>query len=223
MKNLCTEARMIDSFLSIVDRLIKLKQYQSERLRRIHKELLEPTFLDLERIHVDYDKLLEEARSLLPSKEVALTLFNDNALNDELILTLRDDDAPLFLPKSEELEKVLAFIKKRRTDFEPVRVKLRALVAELETTKLPGEASNFVQAVVNYFPNGTRSPNLTWADGSITHGIAGYIEDTLQRRDEDLCFGLIKLMDDVVFFNRQNWQNVCEAFAALKVKVALEA
>lgn len=60
---------MLNVFLSILDRLIKLKEHRDKRVQRIYDDFLEPVFNDLLIVHRDYIQMFEKVRQTLPSIE----------------------------------------------------------------------------------------------------------------------------------------------------------
>jgi hypothetical protein len=56
---------MIDAVLRIIDRLIQLRQYQSDRLKKQFEFIVQPIMEDLERIQSDYLQMFLEVRVLL--------------------------------------------------------------------------------------------------------------------------------------------------------------
>ena len=60
---------MISILISILDRLIQLKEYRNRRLQELFTALLEPTFNDLLQVHRDYLEVYEKIRRGLPKIE----------------------------------------------------------------------------------------------------------------------------------------------------------
>lgn len=58
---------MIDTALSILDRLIKLKSLKDDRKKLAFQDILEPAFHDLEQIHRDYLGVYNQVEAKLPS------------------------------------------------------------------------------------------------------------------------------------------------------------
>lgn len=57
---------IVSSLISILDRLIQLKEYRDRRLQELFTALLEPTFNDLLQVHRDYLEVYEKIRQGLP-------------------------------------------------------------------------------------------------------------------------------------------------------------
>jgi hypothetical protein len=57
---------IVSSLISILDRLIQLKDYRDRRLQELFTGLLEPTFNDLLQVHRDYLEVYEKIRRGLP-------------------------------------------------------------------------------------------------------------------------------------------------------------
>jgi hypothetical protein len=98
----------IDLLLRLIDRVIDLKKYRTERLHKTYQDVLDPLFKDLMSVHGNYIRMFEEVLEEL------------EAIPD---------------PESEEGKKRLLEIaeslRKRRLEFEPVREKLAAITREL--------------------------------------------------------------------------------------------
>src|SRR5213596_737736 len=57
---------MLNELMSVIDRLIKLKEYRDRRFRSFFKDVIEPAFNDLLLVHSDYIKMFEQTYQLLP-------------------------------------------------------------------------------------------------------------------------------------------------------------
>ena len=67
---------IVSSLISILDRLIQLKEYRDRRLQELFTGLLEPTFNDLLQVHRDYLEVYEKIRRGLPKIDgVSATLL----------------------------------------------------------------------------------------------------------------------------------------------------
>jgi hypothetical protein len=122
----------------ITDRLIELVKYREEKSRRIFDKLIEPIFNDLLLIHKDYLEMFEQVLRMLPDK----------------------DDGRKKVEKS--LKRAQAYLEEKRRTFEPIRVKLRAMVRELpKRPEKDNKKEAFVRSVADY---------LLWTRGTIALG-----------------------------------------------------
>ena len=190
---------IVSDLLSIVDRLIQLTEYRHRRFRLLFESLLEPAFADLLLVHKDYIQMFEETRRLLPS---------------------RPPEGPL-TRQIADLKKPAEYLRQKRTEFEPVRVKLRALAKSMKEAELDPDVRCFIDAVVGYFHRWL--PRM----GSVTIDLLAQIEDSIEKgeilsSDEldqswEFVDGHIAVLIDG---HKQQWSSVCETFAPLKVRSA---
>ena len=125
---------MLSALLSIIDRLIKLREYRNERVQKVFDKVLEPIFNDLLLVHRDYIQMFQKAGELLPERAYGPAKFNHS------------------------LREAADYLRKQRIEFEPARVQLRTMVREIRGTdptnrkvSFGPEADAFVDAVVRYF------------------------------------------------------------------------
>jgi hypothetical protein len=189
---------IVNDLLSIIDRLIQLTEYRHRRYRLLFESLVEPAFAELLLVHGDYIRMFEETRRLLPRRSRQGPLAGQIA----------------------DLQKPAEYLGQKRTEFEPVREKLRALATCMKDVELDPDVKCFIDAVVDYFhqwlPKG----------GSVSADLLGMIEDSVRRgemsSDEfdqswEFIDGHISALIDG---HKQHWSSVCETFAPLKVRFA---
>ena len=192
---------MIEVLLKLIDRLIDLKKYQTERLHKTFQEVLDPLFNDLLAVHGNYIRIFEEVQEQL------------TAIPD---------------PGSEEGKKKLLEIaetlRRRRLEFEPVREKLTAMTRELggsvygKGPKLESpEAEEFVAGVIQYFPRANMVANTSRAS-ALVMAIRGGAAITAAQVDR---YG--RSLPELVAFHikdcRDRWSAVCDSYAKLKTAV----
>jgi hypothetical protein len=189
---------IVSDLLSIIDRLIQLTEYRHRRFRLMFESLLEPVFAELLLVHGDYIRMFEETRRLLPSRSRQGPLASQIA----------------------DLKKPAEYLRQKRTEFEPVREKLRALAKSMKDAELEPNVRRFIDEVVDYFHQ--------WlpTTGSVSVDLLAKIEDSIRKggvssdelaRSRELIDGHISALIDG---HRKNWSSVCEAFAPLKVRSA---
>ncbi|RKI50936.1 hypothetical protein D7X55_35115 [Corallococcus sp. AB049A] len=198
---------MIDLLLKLIDRLIQLKQYKTQRLERVFRSIIEPTYKELAEIHRDYLQMFEELGRQLPSP----LEMNDEAGKRQLLRTAEQ-------------------LRQRRILFEPVREKVSALKRELfgtvanpRTLGFSAEIDDAVRAMLDYLPDGVPS------DGEGSRATALY----MAIRESAVAISLPQVnahgatLPDVVAFTvndcRQKWDVVCEKFVRLQVMVGTAA
>ncbi|NJM74905.1 MAG: hypothetical protein HC852_02940 [Acaryochloridaceae cyanobacterium RU_4_10] len=122
---------MIQMLMSIIDRLIQLKKYRSERLKLIFSTILEPIFNDLSVIHIDYIEMFTNVEKATPFLwESRLADYED------------------------KIKSSIKYLEDKRIEFEPVRSKIRIMADELKDLEINPEADNFIKSIIRYFPDG---------------------------------------------------------------------
>ena len=198
---------MLDTFLAIIDRLIKLKDYRDRRLAKLFNELFAPAFDDLLFIHRDYIEMFSETESILSS------------VNRMALYTGRKND---YLT---QMKKAAEYLRKKRIEFEPVRVKLQVLSNSMESLDLPDDAMVFVSAVQAYFPTGVL-PRLGTSATELLDRIQYFSdEESVEIPDEEVlppryARALREYVKHLIAMHRQRWAAVCETYAALRVAAA---
>jgi hypothetical protein len=189
---------IVNDLLSIVDRLIQLTEYRTRQFRQVFEGLVEPAFADLLLVHGDYIRMFEETRRLLPSRS------REGALMGQIA----------------DIKKPAEYLRQKRSEFEPVREKLRALARSMKDAELEPDVRHFINTVVDYFQQTLPSA------GSVTVDLLARIEDLIQRSEasREVLDESWRLIDEhisaLVDGHRQYWVAVCEAFAPLKVRSA---
>ncbi len=121
---------LVDSLLSIIDRLVELAQVRGKRRVNVFEKLVQPCFDELLAVHNDYIAMLEHAERLL-SKAV---------LPEGSVASAK------------RLEEARAYLAKQRLSLEPVRQKLLALVRVIDSgeSSVSQEAQEFLRDVGTY-------------------------------------------------------------------------
>ncbi len=223
---------MIDYFLCLIDRLIKLKEYKDKRIRKLFEQILEPIFNDLLMIHADYINMFETLQRRLSE------------------FTKKDLDS-----YGRIYEETVTYFGERRREYEPVRVKLRSMIGEIELLRFNPEVEQFMDALREYLPQEhlllvqptsglkwrrlfEREPGHAWDPSFgrfIRRSPSGRLwaasfkklqEGKLTSRLERNYWARVvsEFRDNVTYTlreRRQKWAYVCEAFARLKVAVLL--
>jgi len=192
---------MLEAFLKIIDRLITLRNIEQNRRKELFEKILEPVFNDLLLVHGDYlEMFLELERGLSNSHEI-------NNKTSDILERLRNN------------------LKEKRSQFEPVRVKLREFINALNETKLCEEEEYFLYSVVSYFPKGKLIEHFTASTYIISKidAILDGISDTeeLEYYDDGMKLSLIEnAIRLTINEQKDNWSNACVNFAKLKIKIA---
>jgi len=114
-------------------------------------------------------------------------------------------------------------LRQRRLEFEPVRVKLRALSRSLQEIKGGKPYKDFVWSVIVYFPRGELLKDPSGAT-RILDALEKWNEETnllgpngkeiKQPREE-----LITIVETTISAHRLSWSLVCESYARLRTHV----
>ena len=128
---------------------------------------------------------------------------------------------------SDCLENLRNILKKKRTQYEPVRTKIRQFVHLLEKRNLYKEEKDFVHAVILYFPTGelqkfrsSAATEVINAVDKILDGTEDEYEELRYMDDQMKLTSLIQAIKDTIDRQKFGWQFVCDEFAKLKVKIA---
>lgn len=190
---------MLEALLSVIDRLIQLKEYRNRRFRLVFKEIVEPAFNDLLRVHGDYIRMFQETLALLP-----------------------DASTDRGAEYNQRVRSALEYLEDKRTEFEPVRDKLRTLAATLSRADLDQDVTAFVGALILYFPSAcvpkaeSASQDLHgrlryWDESSLTSAS----ELATQEDSQQAIRRFIPLLIDE---HRKHWSRVCEHYASLQIR-----
>jgi hypothetical protein len=194
---------MINSFLAIIDRILKLLTIREKRFDRLFSELWEPTFADLLIVHRNYVEIFEKARAMLGSLQAGHA---------------GKEGSETYIDKLAEISQYLS---QQRIEFEPVRRKLIALIDAVEVTDLDNMSKTFVEALVAYFPTGTPRRVSTEA-AEVLSVIEAYrksiLDASTQNGPDHMSVNeLVFYVHDVIRRHRQAWSVVCEAYAPLRI------
>lgn len=196
---------MLDLLIKLIDRLIQLKGYQTERLQKAFDDILAPTFDDLLKVHQDYLKIFEQVRQELP------------ATNDLETASGR-----------QELLQVAESLRQKRLEFEPVRSHLSAMIRTLQGSRygahkklFSGEAQEFLDSVIAYFPEGYLKGARSASRATTLYAAirSGAESISLPQIEQDGAT-LPMLVDDTIRDCQQHWDTVCERFAALRLAIS---
>ena len=217
---------MINTCLSILDRLIKIIGIRGKRRNRLFSELWETTFSELLLVHRDYVEMFEKLKSMLSKLEA-----------EHL-----DEKSDIY---SKKVDETIDYLRQRRIEFEPVRRKLIALIDAVKMSNLDDKSRLFVESLVDYFPIGTArfhhssssSEMLTlleihraelekrllidneeetyWINSSRGAILDGGIVD-----EQKLLISLpdiLMYVNKIITAHRNKWSIVCETYAPLKI------
>jgi hypothetical protein len=126
---------MLAIIISILDKLIKLKEYRDQRVQKVFQQVLEPIFNDLLSVHRDYIKMFEKAKTMLPTPDLSWKEFHRG------------------------LSEAADFLKEKRVEFEPARIKLKLMLGEIigdteassHKVSFGAQADSFIDNVASYF------------------------------------------------------------------------
>jgi hypothetical protein len=216
---------MINTCISILDKLIKVVGIRGKRRNRLFSELWETTFSELLTVHRDYIEMFENLKNMLSKLEAE----NLDKNSEEY---------------SNKVDEIIDYLNQRRIEFEPVRKKLIALIDAASVSDLDDKSKIFVEALVAYFPIGTAHIRHSTASSETLTMLEIYraglekskilYEETpywiLQHRGDIKVSGstdenklLMSLSDILIYVSRiilnqrNKWSIVCEAYAPLKI------
>jgi len=217
---------MIDTCLSILDRLIKVVAIRGKRRNRLFSELWETTFSELLLVHRDYIEMFEKLKSMLSKLEA-----------EHL-----DEKSYIYAGKVDE---IIDYLRQRRIEFEPVRRKLIALIDALKMSNLDYKSRIFVESLLDYFPIGLARVQPSTSSSEMLTLLEMHRAELEQKELIDnekeiywieksrgaILYGekideqgfLTSLSDISMYVNkiitahRQKWSIVCEAYVPLKI------
>ncbi|MGG6241603.1 hypothetical protein ACQ4N7_23500 [Nodosilinea sp. AN01ver1] len=205
---------MIDALISVVDRLIQLKKYQTERTRYLFEKLFEPVFNDLSIIHGNYIQILTQLAQQSPFAW--------------------ERNSPHYLA---EIKIVLNSLQESRIEMEPARRQIRFMTKELSTVESTPEAKAFVNTAISYLFGitsfGEEDEDLNDAKFK---SISETILDSLLAEIQSISSGseiesatnsiseidIKNLIESTLEKQRHSWNVVCDSFSKLKVSVAMK-
>jgi hypothetical protein len=197
------EDAMITQILSLIDRLIQLIEYRQRRYRTLFDDFLEPAFNDLLLVHNDYIKMFEETRRLLPS------------------ISASERPVDVYVA---QLKRAAEYLDTKRSEFEALREKLRALGRSVGTDDLDADVARFIEALLAYFyGEWLPGPRV----GSATAGLRSVIDTAIDKgqTSSDELFSKREFLDEyvgaLISRQRDGWSRVCEAYAPLKLRAAM--
>jgi hypothetical protein len=189
---------MINTLLSLIDRLIQLSQYKRRRYRVLFNEILQPTFDELLLVHKNYIDMFTEAKGLLPREH-----------------TQDPSEYTLLLQRPEQ------HLRNRRIEFEPVRKKLVELAKSLRDKDLNPDVEVFVHAVLSYFSEWIKG------GGSSATSLLDTFEASIRKGKEispDMFNEEWRSIDETIYNlierHKSLWSDICETYAPLKVRAA---
>ncbi len=208
---------MVGDVLKVIDYIIEILKKSATRRRQTCIELLNPLFDDLLLVHKNYIDMFESTRKLLPgyySTGRSIPGFDGTPGegSEEYLLRLRTAKEDL---------------RRRRREFEPVRIKIRALHSTLDLESLEEQERAFVESVIHYLPD-TETRDVK----SISHRLLHYLDSLDNGGNEefesqvwneleptiDTVGGMESYIREVIYDHVQKWSDVCKSYAALKVK-----
>jgi hypothetical protein len=179
---------MITEFLSIIDKLIKLKEHREKRQSKRFEKIIEPAFNDLLQIHADYIRMFEKVYELLPDPQIkAKSIKSRKKLKD-----------------AEE------YLSEKRRELEPLRSKVRALFAMMQSPDRKGsENDSFVFAVANYLRAGSQfgAPRGTASVGAL---------EMIKEDPNGIREHVASLLTEL----RINWSLISEEYGKLRLAYA---
>lgn len=214
---------MISQIISVIDRLIQLKEYKDKRNQYIFETLLEPLFNDLLVVHADYISMLEALQ--------------------KRFLSVSKKDVEDYTKVISELS---GWLKHRAIEYEPHRQKLKSLIGKLDSVGENPLVDQFIYSVIDYFPDGRllkrtskwrtkwrgvfyiRSSHYTRLAGKFNRLHVriekGEILSDSEAKDFIKIYGKSKrsFEKDIAFTLkscRKKWSIMCEAFAVLKMSL----
>jgi hypothetical protein len=180
------------SFLDLIDRLIQLCRYRTERERRAFDALLQPLFLDLQTVSADYERFLTTVHEKLP--------FQWEHAEADYIKRLREAGALLTAA---------------RIELAPVRARVRSLASELSSLDLPPALSAFARSVLAFFPTGEYSDSSPASNVSPSLRLLEELDAQLLGNPgcdvKTTSLALLKTQ-------RRLWSDVCDAFSRVQLK-----
>jgi hypothetical protein len=191
---------MLDLLSKLIELLVTLSTYRTERLERVHNELLKPAFEDLLKIHSDYLEMFLSASIALPSPV---------------------DATPEAVQKRLEVAEAL---RQKRVVFEPVRQKIRSLRRELIGTAaepralgISPEVDAVVRAMLEYLPDGM--PRLgAGSRATVLYTAIRESAATIQLNAAEVHgTSLDEIISETILDCRLRWSLVTEAMARFQL------
>ncbi|MDH3747339.1 MAG: hypothetical protein OER97_03965 [Gammaproteobacteria bacterium] len=123
---------VLDTLVSVIDRLIKLKEYRHKGSESRFKDIYRPAFDEMLLVHRDYVSMLNRVLEMIqPTGSRRMSWETTQAVGNRTVAALK-------------------FLRQRRIEFEPVREKLGDLNGKLKTLDLQPIDTGFVCALEDY-------------------------------------------------------------------------
>jgi len=214
---------MISHFLSIIDRLIKLKEHKDKRFQDLFQQIIEPIFNDLLIIHSNYISTFLKARARLS----AISKKNSREYG-------------------KAISEISIWLSERRYEYEPIRTKLKSIAHEMGSYNISKEVDYFIDTILEYFPKKNfllkkpkskwykyksemRQKRFYWVPGSHLGVLMRRIQETSKKLKKDENVSEKELKEYLAFRSeidedisytiqllRDKWSIICESYAHLK-------
>lgn len=211
---------MVSDVLKVLEYLFKIVGNRKANKKKQFKELIEPLFNELLIIHKDYIAMFEETTRMLPG-------YHGTGWTKPGYNNTPDENSDEYI---ERLNNTIERLKLLRREFEPVRIKLRALNSELRKRNIGEAEEYFISQVVEYLPD-SDSPNFESASTHILRRVQLEKNKSLNslsqaEKDEIVLDQIFEKSIDkiqnhisiIIGHHIQKWSRVCECYAHLKVK-----
>lgn len=188
---------MIEQLLSIIDRLVQLKEHRAKRRVELFGSIFEPIFIDLQVVHTDYIQMFQHVLTMLMNKKTTGHRLRREKAVEQLLVT--------------------------RIELEPVRLKVRHIVRELSEKNFKKEEMQFIDAMTAYFPSGCLTTGTAASDLANQIAAVGEKEDPANAAraiaEKIKSLEAAEVVALTVGRTKKRWDKVCEAFAHLRVAV----
>lgn len=188
---------MIEQLLSVIDRLVQLKEHRAKRRVELFTSIFEPIFCELQLVHTDYIQMFQHVLTMLVNKKTAGHRLRREKAVEQLLVA--------------------------RIELEPLRAKVRHIVHELSGKNYKKEEMQFIDAMMAYFPSGCLTTGTAASD--LADRIAAVDEKEDPANAARTIAEKIKSLEAAeavaltVGRTKKRWDKVCEAFARLRVIV----
>lgn len=180
----------IAGLVSAIDYLIRLLEFRDASANQRFAQLFEPCFNDLLVVHRDYIQMFEQTRALI-----------------------REDSA-------KGTKRATTLLQQQRIEFAPVREKLKKLLQAMPKMNLSRDEKQFVDALVEYFPQGTPGEPARTDSQSLLDKLESLHPERTAAKAGSVEKGLIQtleLIERLLRSHREKWSLVCEAYVPLKL------